>query len=371
MKKIIFVTRNMRSGGAERVISLLANQFTKKDIECVVVTLDDEEVFYQLSSKVKLYAIGLKSTISYFDKFLKYKDLRKYIQKCKPNIVLAMPEEIGIFVITALIGTKTLIVVSERNNPWVMPYKKITRVIRKLVYPFANGIIFQTEMAKSFFPKYIQNKGVVLDNPLDLSKIPEQYSGERKKIIVGAGRLVKQKNFSLLIDAFSIFYSVNKDYKLVIYGEGNDRKELENYALEKLPLDVVSFPGTSNDLLNKIFDAAIFVLSSDYEGVPNILIEAMAIGMPVISTDCEPGGARMLIQDRINGLLVPIKNQDLLANAISIIANDSSFALSISEAAISIRQRFDAEKVASDWLNYLEDIVQKKGILRDEHIKNV
>ena len=120
--------------------------------------------------------------------------------------------------------------VSERNNPWVMPYKKITRFLRKLLYHRASGIIFQTKLAQSFFSDSIQKKSKVIFNPVDLERIPAMYTKERKKIIAGAGRLFEQKNFKLLIDAFSIIQKQHEDYKLVIYGEGYQKEELILYA---------------------------------------------------------------------------------------------------------------------------------------------
>ncbi|EYE87679.1 hypothetical protein Q428_12010 [Fervidicella metallireducens AeB] len=158
MKKLTFVTRNMKAGGAERVISQLVNNFNRAGIQCIIITLDNEEIFYRLDNAVKVHAIGRKSSNSYLDKFLKYKELRRYINVNKPDIVLALPEDIGIYVIPALLGTKIPVVVSERNNPWVMPYKKITRILRRIFYPLADGFIFQTEQAASFFSPNIRKK---------------------------------------------------------------------------------------------------------------------------------------------------------------------------------------------------------------------
>ena len=169
MKKIDIITKAMTSGGAERVIAQLANYFTEQNVSCRIVTTDKREVMYPLDEKVKVVAIGKKSDNKAIDRVLRYKKIRSVIQENRPDVVLTMPEDTGIYAILALIGTGIPVYVSERNNPWVMPNVKITRFLRKLAYPFAKGIIFQTEMAKSFFSEHIQKKGVVLQNPVDAS----------------------------------------------------------------------------------------------------------------------------------------------------------------------------------------------------------
>lgn len=356
MKKLVFVTRNMKAGGAERVISQLSNNYIKAGIQCTIITLDNEEIFYQLDNAIKVYVIGRKSSNVYIDKFLKYKELRRYVHINKPDIVVALPEEIGIFVIPALLGTKIPVVVSERNNPWVMPWKKETRFLRKIFYPFASGLIFQTKQAASFFPSNIRKRGIILPNPLDLKRIPKPWEGTRRKEIVAAGRLVKQKNFHLLIKAFAKFYESHSDYVLKIYGDGPLREELISYADSLLPKDVCYFPGRTTELLEKIKSASMFVLSSDYEGMPNVVIEAMAMGMPVISTDCPSGGSSYLIESGKNGILTPIGHVDALSEAMCKIVESEEFAIKIGKEAEKIKNRLDAEVVAEKWRKYLDEI---------------
>lgn len=315
MKKIDIITKAMTSGGAERVIAQLANYFTEQNVSCRIVTTDKREVIYPLDEKVKVVAIGKKSDNKAIDRVLRYKKIRSVIQENKPDVVLTMPEDTGIYAILALIGTGIPVYVSERNNPWVMPNVKITRFLRKLAYPFAKGIIFQTEMAKSFFSEHIQKKGVVLQNPVDATRIPEPYTGERKKVFAAVGRLELQKNFQMLIKAFSEFHKEEKDYQLIIYGEGKERTNLEK-LIKQLNLEgSVSLPGRNKDVLNAINDSAAFILSSDYEGMPNALIEAMCMGMPVISTDCPSGGPRELIRNGENGLLIDVNDVEGMEKA--------------------------------------------------------
>ena len=358
MKKLMVVTRNLKAGGAERVISQLINRFCEEGIECIIVTVDEAQVFYTIDPRVKLYSVGKKSDKLYVDKFLRYKVVRKYAQFEKPDLVLALPEEIGVFVIPALLGTGIPVVVSERNNPWVMPWKKETRLMRRLFYPFAAGFIFQTDQAASFFPKYIQKKGIVLPNPLDLTRIPEPWKGHRRKEVVGAGRLEKQKNFHLLIEAFARFHRYHPDYILTIYGEGSLRRKLHEFAASIMPEDAFRFLGNVPDLLDRINGAAMFVLSSDYEGMPNVLIEAMAMGMPVISTDCPAGGPSYLIKHNENGILIPVGDVDALYKAMCKIAEDNEFSNKLGKHACQIKEKLDSVVILKKWREFLSYVAK-------------
>ena len=352
MKKIDIITRAMTSGGAERVIAQLANYFTEKDISCRIITTENGEVMYPLHEKIDIVAIGKKSNNKVIDRILRYKTIRSVVQKNKPDVVLTMPEDTGIYAILALIGTGIPVYVSERNNPWVMPDVKITRLLRKVAYPFAQGIIFQTQMAKSFFPQYIQKKGVVLQNPVDATRIPEPYIGERKKVFSAVGRLEPQKNFPMLIRAFSEFHKREKDYKLVIYGEGRERINIENLIKELHLENSVSLPGRNKDVLNCINDCAAFILSSDYEGMPNALIEAMCMGMPVISTDCPSGGPKEIIENEKNGLLIPVNDAQRMVQAMFNIIEDDRSCLLGQNAYKTGKHLMDAS-IFTDWMNAL------------------
>lgn len=351
-KKITIITRNMLSGGAERVIAQLANYFADRDICCKIITMDQSEVFYSLNPSVVVAGIGKQSANRLVDKWLRYGKLRRCILQDKPDVVLAMPEEIGVYVLMGLLGTHIPVYVSERNNPWVMPDVKITRILRSWMYPFAKGFVFQTKMAQSFFSKKIQEKSRVIPNPVDAGRIPAPYEHKREKVIVGAGRLEKQKNFPLLIKAFALFHQRHPDYRLCIFGEGSQRPQLEEMAVALGLQDQVVLPGRKTDLLEQMNSASMFVLSSDYEGMPNVLIEAMCMGMPVISTDCPSGGPRELIRDGQNGLLVPVGEEAAMAQAMESLLDDD-FAGRLGKEACAILDDLAGEKIFEQWLTYL------------------
>ena len=352
MKKIDIITRAMTSGGAERVIAQLSNYFVTQDIHCRIITTDNCEVMYPLDEKIEIIPIGKRNDNKVIDRVQRYKAIRKLVFSEKPDVVLSMPEDTGIYVILALLGTGIPVYVSERNNPWVMPDVKVTRFLRKVAYPFATGLIFQTEMAKSFFPQKIQKKGIVLQNPVDAARIPEPYIGKREKRFVAVGRLEPQKNFPLLIKAFADFNKKEPDYKLTIYGEGREREKLENLISSLNLENSVELPGRDKDVLNKINSASGFILSSDYEGMPNALIEAICMGMPVISTDCPSGGPRELIQNGVNGILIPTNDKEQLIYAMKECTNAEKCKM-FSSNAIKIKETVTSQKVFEEWYSYL------------------
>ena len=352
MKKIDIITKAMTSGGAERVIAQLANYFVTHGIRCRIITTDNQEVMYPLNEKIMVVPIGKKSNNKIIDRVVRYSALRKVVLSDLPDVILTMPEDTGIYAILALLGTGIPVYVSERNNPWVMPNVKVTRFLRKVAYPFANGIIFQTEMAKSFFPKYIQRKGIVLPNPVDDSRIPAPYEGKREKRFVAVGRLEPQKNFSMLIEAFAEFNKEVSGYRLMIYGEGKERDKLEKLIADLGMQDIIYLPGRDKDVLNRINNATAFILSSDYEGMPNALIEAMCMGMPVISTDCPSGGPQELIKSGENGILISVGNKENLVNAMKLMTNACE-AEKLAGKAGELRKRLTDAGVFEEWRKYL------------------
>ncbi len=363
MKKIAIVTRCMHSGGAERVIWRLMQYFLEKKYDVHLILMEaGHPIFYKIPKECDLTVISCKSSKGFAKKIESYYKLRKIIKKSKADIVLSLPEDIGIYVILSLIGKKVPVVVSERNNPWVMPFKKSTRFLRKLMYPKAAGLIFQTKQAASFFSDKLQKKSIILPNPLDTENLPEPYIGEREKIIAGAGRLDPQKNFKLLIDSFAEFYKTHEDYKLVIYGEGSKRSELEQLAESKnLPAGTITMPGRVENLTEKLRTKSMFILSSDYEGMPNVVIEAMAVGVPVISTDCPSGGSAELIENGENGILVPVGDVNALCAAMCKLVDSPDLVMKFEKNGVAIREKLNSNVVADQWREYLENVVRKQS----------
>lgn len=345
------------SGGAERVIQQLIQYMQINGYQVELILIYDKPIQYKIHPDCKVSVIRISKSLKVFDKLQRYAVVRKLVKKGNFDIVLSMPEEIGIYVLLALLGLNIPVVVSERNDPRRMPQKNISRFLRQVAYPFASGFVFQTQMAASFFSKKIQSKGIVLPNPLDTERLKAPFEGRREELVIGAGRLEDQKNFPLLIDAFVLFHATHQDYRLVIYGEGSQHEKLMALIKSKeLDGGIIELAGRTDDLVGKMQKASMFVLSSDFEGMPNVLIEAMAMGVPSISTDCPAGGSAELINDGENGILVPTNNVNAMCKAMAKIADDEKFANALGRHAIELRGRLNAEHVCEEWIDYLLNI---------------
>lgn len=363
MKNIIFITYGMRFGGTEKVIATIANELSGESIKCTIVTLINDKCAYKLASNIDFIPLYDREGTPPIKKYIKcFMHLRRLVKEVKPDAIVLMPEEISCKAIPFLLGLNIPIIVSERNNPWIMPENKINRLFRHIFYPFADGIVFQTQQAAEFFPGNIINKSAVIPNPLDSSRIPEKWKGPRRKEIVSVGRLENQKNYSLLINAFFEFYKKHNEYRLIIYGKGSKQKTLEELAKKKIPEAAYCFAGVTNEVLNCINGASMFVLSSDYEGLPNALIEAMALGLPCISTNCRCGPGS-LIENGINGLLIPVNDERLLVQAMCYIAENEEQAASMGMKAMSIKENLDRGKIVERWKTYLEWICNNNKIV--------
>ena len=200
--------------------------------------------------------------------------------------------------------------------------------------------------------KSIQKKGIIIPNPIN-GNLPERYFGERKKEIVTSCRLHPQKNLKMMIDAFKLLADSYPEYKLIIYGQGVLEDELRKYISLLNLNNKVFLPGFEKNVMKKIVDSKMFVSSSDYEGISNSMLEAMGMGLPVVVTDCPIGGARMMITNNQNGILVPVGDTLALYNGMKKIIEDDEFAELLSNNAYKIRELYPLEKIAKKWIDIM------------------
>src|SRR5690625_1058996 len=333
MESITIIINTLAHGGAERVTITLAEWFSNKKYNVNIITFDRAEKEYNLDPSVKRISLD-----KYQGKIKKIFKLRNLLKSSDSDIVLVMGVPLLIYFFPAIVGLGIPYVVSERNDPNYFDGKKLTKYISRLFLQFSDGVVFQTKQAKEFYSKRIKKRSTIIPNPLMSENLPAPYKGKREKKIVSVGRLVKQKNHILLIRAFKNISEEHPEYKLEIYGEGPERANLEN-EIEILGLkNKVTLPGVHDDVLDKIKNASVFVLSSNCEGIPNALIEAMAIGLPCISTDTPSGGPAFLIENNKNGLLVPINDLNSLKIAMNNLLNNMDLKRKISRKAISVRE---------------------------------
>lgn len=350
MKKLIIFTDSLMRGGAERVAVSLADYFTRNGTICVIVSLRKGENEYNVPNGVERIIIPDGGTIA------KIRGLRKILREQNADVMLVMGTPLCIYAVSAGIGLKGKVVISERNDPNHFPGKPATKVLSRLLMTAADGFVFQTEEAKRYYARRLGGRGAVIFNPLLTDRLPEAYTGPRRKSVVSMGRLAPQKNQKMLISAFAALAEDYPEYDLTIYGDGALKDALQQQAEQFGIEDRVHLPGNQQNVLEIIKDATVFVMSSDYEGMPNALIEAMAIGMPCICTDCPCGGPRELMEDGENGLLVPVGDAKAMESALRRMLDDSQWAQRMGMQAVAIREKLHVERIGRQWMEYITQI---------------
>ena len=351
-KRILFVSSSLDGGGAERAMSVLANGFYMKGYDVEFIVLHSKKTKYKLEDGVKLKFIEYKGGNRISKMLSKLYLLRCELKRSNSRTVIAFMYETNLYVILSAIGLKKKIIVSERNDPYQEPHNSIIRKIRDICYQMADWLVCQTDDARNYFNGRLRRKSSVILNPLKLMINP--YEGIRKKRIVTWCRLTEQKNLPLLLNAFNEFSKIHSDYVLDVYGEGhlltNLLKLCENLGIS----EKVKFKGFSTNVHELVNDAAMFVLPSNYEGLSNSMIEALALGLPTICTDCPIGGARMVIENGYNGLLIPLKDEGALVKAMCKIVEDDNFSKKISRNAVKIKDKLDCSVIVKQWENLID-----------------
>ena len=342
--KILFTVASMAGGGAERVISILAECLVKQEHQVTIIMTAGDKVDYQLAPGIKVVSIGGTTGGSMIKRFKRIERLHALFRQNRDAVIISFGLGTNFYTAAAHLGLKNRLVISERSDPAACPHPHF----RNMIFNHADKIVFQTQDALRCFPRKIQKKGAVIPNPVsDINALP--YEGERKKTIVAVGRLEPQKNYPILLKAFAAFHKKHADYTLHIFGRGYLHDELQKLSLDLAVAESVVFEGYTQNVHEKILDAGMYVLSSDYEGISNALLEAMALGLPVIATDCPIGGSKLCITHGKDGLLVPVGDVKSMEYAMSRIADDDKFARAIGREAVKVRQRFSVETVMEEW----------------------
>lgn len=356
--KITFFIGSVIGGGAEHVVCELASYFCEQSYDCEILTVTRTQKQYKIDDKVKLQSLdrnGMKIKNGKIRLLAKMWNLFMYLIKSDTDCyVVFLPETIQAITFFKRF-IKVPIILSERNNP--KSYSN--NIQRKMCNCFkkADGIVFQTNNARDYYRKYINELplSTIIPNAI-LVDLPNRNISADEKTIVSVGRFNKQKNFELLINAFAIFFKKYNNYTLILYGEGELKKDYEKIINDLNVSKHVKLPGYIPDVAREICDASMFVMSSDFEGIPNALIEAMAIGIPSITTDFDGGAARLLIENRKNGLVVPKNDVTKLVEAMIELAEKPEFANEIGENAKDIRERLSKKTVFPQWLDFIEKV---------------
>lgn len=350
--KIFMVIGTLNFGGAERVMANLANYFSRKH-EVKICTLFEREIVYELAKNINVVQgvaeKGIFSTLI---------NIRKEVQIFQPDIVVSFLTHVNIISILSILGLKIPIVVSERNDPNFEPAQLYRKILRKIIFPLANGFIFQTQEAKQYFSKRIQQKAEVIPNPVFVDDIPKNYNSKIKtKEFVAVGRLTEQKNYPIMLKAFKEVYKKYPEYKLIIYGKGEEEEKLKKMCIQEKIESNVYFMGVVKNIHEKIVNSHTYIMASNNEGMPNALMEAMALGICCISTDCPCGGPRELIKNEKNGILVPVNNVELLAKNMIRTIEEENLTKIIRNNAKKIREIYSLEEIGKKWEIFLKRVV--------------
>lgn len=354
-KKILFMTDSLSNGGAEKVTAMLASTLAGEEkYKVAVACLRKDKIEYQVEQNVeKLYRENYKKN-KYIELISEFHFFKRVVNKFKPDVVISLAGyRTNIVLCAAELFRKHALIISDRSAPSVYPKGRLFRALRNLTYNLPDGIVFQTDGARDFYKNRIRKKGVIIPNPVF---VPERNCRGRKKTIVNCSRLEEVKNIDLLISAFATLSLEYPDYDLEIFGQGYLEKSLRKQAEELGISEKVHFRGYRTNVEDEIYDCGLYVSVSKAEGLSNSMLEALALGIPSVCTDCPDGGARMVIKSGINGILIPVGDENALISAMKKIIDNKSFANSLSISAIESVRQYSPPRITNMWKEYIEKV---------------
>ncbi len=353
MKKVLLVSYLHGYGGAERQIILLANALAQMGYNTTLVSLSANNPKYDIDKAVTYCYIKdkYKGKLNIIGRYL---ELKQKIKAVQPDVIITYWYQ-AVYLISFM--SKTYfgkLIYSERGDPGDKEYSGLLGIIRKLTMNRVDAWVFQSKGAQSYFNRAIKCRSCIIHNPVYVSSRDFPYVTSREKRIVSVGRLHKQKNQSLLIEAFARIADQFPDYILEIYGDGELKLMLDEKIKKMSLTNRVYLRGACKEIHSKIYNASLFVLSSDFEGLPNALIEAMSLGLPCISTDCRPGGAREIITNQKDGIIVPTNDVVALSEAMKSLLSDVPKASKFGRNALVHSKEFEPETIFEQWRNLIE-----------------
>lgn len=360
MKKVIIATATLGGGGAERAFINIANQLVDMGIDVKIMASGSRNVAaYKINEKIRIDRIvsdKKNKIIKIFDKLIKF---RRYIKQNRDYTFISFFPDVSAYCVLASLGLKINNIVSERNDPNTIPRKKYMKLIRNWAFRHASYCVFQTEDAKKYFGNAIRKKSVIIQNPINTSLLPiPKPIDERENIIIAVGRVVPQKNFGLLIRSWAKIAKEFPNWNVHIYGDTTYHNGIfTNSLLSEIKRmnigNSIKFKGFSDDIYNKMNEASIYISTSDFEGMSNTMLEAMAIGTPTIATDCPIGGAKAIINDGVNGCLVKVGDEDGIAESLKMLITDINKRKLLAKESIKVREQLNITNICKHWLKII------------------
>lgn len=362
MKNCLLYVSCMQRGGTERMVSVYTKRLLEKGCQAAVLTnfrVGDEYELPEDAPRLNLQERIRVSGNRALNYIRRLREIRGICKSRGAEVAVAFGKSNALRLLLACAGLKTKVIIAVRTDPAAEYGGRAEAWLMKKLFALADGFIFQTRMQRDFFGRRIAKKSAIVPNSIEESFLQERYTGERENKIVSVGRLHAIKNHKLLLRSFARIAARTPETELVIWGEGSFRRELEQEIVRLGLQGRASLPGTVDDVAEQIKKAAVFVLSSDREGMPNALLEAMALGVPSISTDCPCGGPAEIIQDGKNGYLVRVGDEERLAERMIKLLSDKELQESFSTAAVGVRRRFSEKNTFDRFYEYLEAAAAK------------
>ena len=361
MNNIVFITPSLGFAGAAKMLAFIAESLSARGHSVCVVdlksTTGDKTYQRTLSDGITL------KDVSSLPRKAQISEIRRIAKSFSADIIIGFTEIPN--AIAKIVGFTLGIpsIMSERGDPARFRDGKglKSRLVLRIINSSRGGV-FQTEGARDFYARGLRRRGVVIPNPIFINgEIPTVKHEERERSVVSVGRLDNfQKRYDVMLDAFKLFLDKHPEYVLKLYGKGSDEELIRNWALERGLSDKVHFMGLTTQPMQDIAKDGMFLITSDFEGISNSLLEAMATGLPCVSTDHTPGGARLLIQDHENGLLAPVEDAKALAAAMCEFAENSELAARCGENAKDVVNRFAPDKIIDMWEDYITKLTERK-----------
>ena len=358
MKTIMFYVSSLAKGGAERVLLIVAGYLTRY-YKVIVLTDSIAEIEYELPKQVERIVVPPIKKNRFGRAIGALERLANIRRECKrqsPDVVIVFMEKAIPRMVLALLLTNIPVIGAIRGNPGVIFASKGKRTYANITYRLLNKVVLQTSQQKEIFGTWIDKKSLIIPNPINEEFCVEPYYGLRENRIVSVGGLARRKNQAVMIEAFSKIADKYPEMTLTIYGEGDLRESLESQIRSLNLVNRIHLPGTVGNVKEEIRKSKIFIMTSVDEGIPNALMEAMALGLPVIATDCPCGGPAYLIENEVNGLLIPMNNVTAAADAITQLLDHEDEAEKMGQNARLVSERFACDKVCEQWRKCVDEI---------------
>jgi glycosyltransferase involved in cell wall biosynthesis len=371
-RNVTLIVDSLGPGGAERVISTMGNYWARRGWRVVLLTMEPpgSPPFYELDPAiihrhVHFEVKGLPGLLRRGQNIVRrHRMLRREILASAPDIVISFLTMPNIGTVLAARGMDAPIIISERCIPTLEPLPWAWRLLRRLTYRRADCLVAQTQRVLSYFAAAVQARACVIPNPVAVPEATDSSSEARERRaerrVLAMGRLGCEKGFDSSIAAFAQVARRHPDWTLEIWGEGPERARLEAQAAATGLGSRIRLPGQTREPYRVMRQSDLFVLSSQFEGFPNVLCEAMACGLPVISFDC-PCGPREIISDGLDGVLVPAGDASALATAMSRLMGDGRQRARLGARAQEVRERYSLERIMALWESLIDRLLEGRA----------